>query len=806
MSADGRRVAFLSRARNLAPGAVSGTVDLLYVRDLQRGTTRRISTRCTTEGCAPATQRATAPRISADGRYVVFRTNEGLVPADTDGTADVYRYDVETGTNELVTDGTVDDVGGAASTLAVSGDGRLVAYVTQLVPGAAALGAYAHAVVRDLDRPLGAAGAQRLLDARPDGGPADYSAQSVALSADGRTAVFSSRAGDLDGLADTTREPSDRPNGVFAVDLREEASRPRRVSVGPDGRPYDAGFAGAAAAQALSADGTRILVGSSDPGTARLAGVPEAHADDQQVYVLDPADGTLRAVVVDEAGRPAGSAYAAALSADGTKVAFVAPADLRPLDADAGATHDQVFVRDLLGPRIERATLGAAEETTDAAATAPQISGDGRYVAFVSAATRLTPAGTWGTQVFRRDTRAPDPAAPAGLDAPAPVAAGPLETVTTVVAPVPPTAARAATLTAGTLDLRRRAAAPAARALRAAGVRVTATRPATTRGGRVRLTVRGGRIGTLARADAAGAVVLRRTAGGRTRRVVLRDVRAEVGTRVRVTARVGTERLTVFTATGVRGRVVNPWSGRAALRTATLRLTATATRELRARLGTTRLRAGRYGTVALRARSTARRAGTAGTPGATVTTTAPTAAAAPGAPASDGGPVREIGTLSWGFQSSFRRYVRGGDGQPPLEAGDGARYVAAEDTFRFAATESTYDPATRTGRIAARGWIRFNYPGHFFFITVQDPTLLLDGDVGTLEGAVRSDLFGKPGTLARTRIATLDLRTAGRATAGGAVSLSGVVPTLVEEAVPSFGGFWRAGQVLDPIAVTLDAR
>ncbi|MGX6450074.1 HtaA domain-containing protein, partial [Patulibacter sp. S7RM1-6] len=198
-----------------------------------------------------------------------------------------------------------------------------------------------------------------------------------------------------------------------------------------------------------------------------------------------------------------------------------------------------------------------------------------------------------------------------------------------------------------------------------------------------------------------------------------------------------------------------------------------------------------------------------GTPGWTSTVTAPAPVAMPpAAPApEDDRPVTAIGSAAWGVQAFFRSYVRGGDGAPPLEAGDGAVYSGTEDTFRFAVTASTYDPDTRRGEIATRGWIRFNYPGHFFFITMKDPRLVVDGDHGTLEGEMRSDLFGQQGTLAPLRIAELDLSGATR-TAGpnGALTLSGVVPRITAEAAEHFAGYWSAGQALDPITVALDAR
>jgi len=45
------------------------------------------------------------PRFSANGRFLAFYTPRALIAADTNGVADVYLYDFDTGTNLLVSRG-----------------------------------------------------------------------------------------------------------------------------------------------------------------------------------------------------------------------------------------------------------------------------------------------------------------------------------------------------------------------------------------------------------------------------------------------------------------------------------------------------------------------------------------------------------------------------------------------------------------------------------------------------------------------------------------------------------------------------
>ena len=90
VSADGRYVAFVSEAENLA-GPANGLADV-FLADRQTGAITAVST---VPGSAAAADGASfSVDISADGRYVVFDTAAtNLVPGDENGMADVLRYD-----------------------------------------------------------------------------------------------------------------------------------------------------------------------------------------------------------------------------------------------------------------------------------------------------------------------------------------------------------------------------------------------------------------------------------------------------------------------------------------------------------------------------------------------------------------------------------------------------------------------------------------------------------------------------------------------------------------------------------------
>ena len=83
---------------------------------------------------------SSAPRLSADGRYVAFCSDaSNLVPGDTNGVSDVFVYDRQTDTIERVSvaaDGTQGN--GNSYGASISADGRYVAFhsaASNLVPG-----------------------------------------------------------------------------------------------------------------------------------------------------------------------------------------------------------------------------------------------------------------------------------------------------------------------------------------------------------------------------------------------------------------------------------------------------------------------------------------------------------------------------------------------------------------------------------------------------------------------------------------------------------------------------------------------
>ena len=136
ISADGRIVAFSSRASNLVQNDGNGVEDV-FVRNRETGVTKRISV---SSVGGDANGQSSFPDVSADGRYVVFQSQaSNLVTGDDNGTSDIFRYDRETGETLRVSINSSGAGGnGASITPSISADGQVVAFIssaTNLVDG-----------------------------------------------------------------------------------------------------------------------------------------------------------------------------------------------------------------------------------------------------------------------------------------------------------------------------------------------------------------------------------------------------------------------------------------------------------------------------------------------------------------------------------------------------------------------------------------------------------------------------------------------------------------------------------------------
>ena len=219
------------------------------------------------------------------------------------------------------------------------------------------------------------------------GGPANGPSVDASVSdGDGRFVAFVSYASNL---------VTDDTNGVADVFVRDLLmGRTERVSVGAAGRQANGPSTGR---PAISAAG-RFVAFVSDASDL-VSGDRNGRAD---VFVRDRGIGKTQRISVDRWGGDANLASASAdISADGRFVSFASAAT----DLAAGDTNgfEDVFVRDRDAGLTSLASADRWGGPSNGDSTVPDLSPDGRAVAFDSVATDLTAAGNWAHGAFVRD-------------------------------------------------------------------------------------------------------------------------------------------------------------------------------------------------------------------------------------------------------------------------------------------------------------------------------------------------------------------------------------------------------------------
>lgn len=407
MSADGRFIAFRSSATDLLPQPISaGTGTNIFLLDRVTGAIVLVSRSASSPNQA-GNDESVQPVLSADGRWVAYSSRAtDLVAGQSDPGRDfdVFLFDRLTGTNTLVshspgsalsaTNGAVPYPG-----LGLSANGQFLAYTSS-----------AHDLAAGVSDPFGNPDVflydrltnTSVLVSRSTASPNDpdpEGARNPILSADGRTVAY------IQGYQDAPRSQA------FLFDRLTRASTlVTRRAASPSG-PSN----GATANLVLSRDGRTLLFTST--ATNLMAGQSD-RPDTYDVFRYDLSTGTT-ALVSHAAGFPkrAGdnNPYPSEIdaSADGSWIAYSSyAANLDVSKRDSASTKD-IFLYARATDASRTVTLhppGLASRTPDNTSFAPSLSGDGRYVAFLSAATDLIPGqvdrgATYDVFLYDRLTR-----------------------------------------------------------------------------------------------------------------------------------------------------------------------------------------------------------------------------------------------------------------------------------------------------------------------------------------------------------------------------------------------------------------
>jgi Tol biopolymer transport system component len=304
---------------------------------------------------------STAPSISADGSVVAFQSRAStLTGGDTNGGLDVFVRRRASRETQRVSGGP--GVSAGSSAPALSADGGSAAFES-FAPELGG-GAFSDIFLRHSGGPI-----FRLT--APTGNGDDVGGSAPSISADGARVAFQSSnqqliAGDDNGLSDvflwrgnSIRRLSEDLGGAEANGFSDQPA-----------------IAGGGGFVAYRSEATNLVAGSDAVATA-------------DVFVTALSGVTQRVSLALGGAQPNGDSEDPALSGNGELVAFrSAASNLVPGD---GNGRDDIFVYDRNRGATERVSVASDGAEGTAHAVQPSISSDGRFVAFASLDTALTP-------------------------------------------------------------------------------------------------------------------------------------------------------------------------------------------------------------------------------------------------------------------------------------------------------------------------------------------------------------------------------------------------------------------------------
>jgi Tol biopolymer transport system component len=364
ISGSGRFVVFNSQATNLVPNDTNALSDV-FVRDRRTGLTYRVSV---ATGGAQSNGHSSGPRISSNGRFVVFYSDaDNLVPGDDNHRQDIFVRDRKTKhTTRVSVSSTGEQADDGSDRPSISADGRFVvfdSYATNLVPSDT--NARSDVFVRDRKNKTTRRMSRGMGGAETNGDSVGCVGYAPGISADGAFVAFASSA--------TNLVPNDT-NGAEDVFVRNrKTGLTRRVTVSSAGVQA---IAGGSSYCSISGGGG-LVVYESDSNNL----VPNDTNTETDVFVRNWRDKKTRRVNVTSAGvQSTDWGGYSGISSNGRFVFFQGPdSNLAPRDHNG---FDDIYVHDRKTHKTRRATTG----TTGASNGNGYgwMSSDGRFLAYES--------------------------------------------------------------------------------------------------------------------------------------------------------------------------------------------------------------------------------------------------------------------------------------------------------------------------------------------------------------------------------------------------------------------------------------
>lgn len=329
-----------------------------------------------------------SPRISGDGRFVVFASQSTtLVSPPASGFFNIFRRNLATGVTELVSIG---DGGVPADdhcmNPSISADGRWVAFESTATNLTAVPVGNSQVYVRDMDATVGT-GVAMVSEASP-GVPGDLPSGDASISADGRYVAFKSYA---TNFGDT------HTNGVTNI-YRRDMTGATIILV---------------SANTLGDDPTTIGEGSKSPSISADGSVVAYVSDCSDLVAFDINDlfdvfvttiggSTVLASPGASLGGGAGDSVAPAISGDGLFVVYESTADDLVV-SDLNFMSD-IFLFDVFQGTVTLVSVNSAGFQGAAGVEEshlPSVSSDGGFVAFESSASNMVANDTnQGPDIF----------------------------------------------------------------------------------------------------------------------------------------------------------------------------------------------------------------------------------------------------------------------------------------------------------------------------------------------------------------------------------------------------------------------
>jgi Tol biopolymer transport system component len=394
VSADGRFVAFVSEARNVYPGLMDndsgntsrGRDDDIFLFDRQSGEYMLVS-RSAAGPDSTANDDSVRPRISGDGRYVVFSgaaTDVVSAQLDTNGGHDVFLFDRFDRSVTLLSRaaGTPATTGnGASGSAEISRDGTHVVFTSNasnLIAGGTDGNDASDVFLHDI-----ASGTLRLVS-RTSGSAitaGNGDARSAVISADGRFVAYQSAATNHVVGVDTNNGTD-----VLLFD-RDGAGNPNRLVSRNSGNATFAGSMPSRSPQ-ISADG-RFVAYLSQAQDLLPNFFFDGNGSGFDVFVFDREAGFAPNVLVSrQAGEDSYSADAAStqlsISDDGGRVAFISAATNLIVEQSDSPFTDDLFVADTVDGSVQLVSQSVYVPGAAVGAERGVISGDGSAILFDS--------------------------------------------------------------------------------------------------------------------------------------------------------------------------------------------------------------------------------------------------------------------------------------------------------------------------------------------------------------------------------------------------------------------------------------